>query len=145
MSLRSRLTRLVFGIDPQVRRLLRYWAATGILYLVCMVTMWVQIHNGTADREAGTFLYWFGASAVLGFYALIRASKVLGLLPWQLAMLQAVVALGCNIAAYSMTGPIRGASLMLLLVVIVFCTFSLRARQTMAIGALAIGALGATM
>ena len=145
MSLRSSLTHLVFGNDPQVRRLLRYWAATGVLYLMCMMTFWVQIHNGTADREAGTFLYWFCASAVLGFYALIRASKALRVLPWQLAVLQAVVALGCNIAAYSMSGPIRGASLMLLLVVIVFCTFALRARQTLAIGALAIGALGATM
>ena len=145
MSLRSKLARLVFGNDPQVRRLLRYWAATGVLYLVCMVTMWVQIRNGTADREAGTFLYWFGGSAVLGFFALIRASKALRILPWQLAVLQAVVALGCNVAAYSLSGPIRGASLMLLLVVIVFCTFSLRARETMALGALAIGALGCTM
>ena len=145
MSLRSKLARLVFGDDLQVRRLLRYWCATGVLYLVCMVTMWVQIHNGTADREAGTFLYWFGGSAVLGFFALIRASKALRILPWQLAVMQAVVALGCNVAAYSLSGPIRGASLMLLLVVIVFCTFSLRARETLALGALAIAALGGTM
>lgn len=145
MSLRPKLVRLVFGDNPQVRRLLRYWAATGVLYLVCMVTMWVQIHNGTADRSAGTFLYWFGGSAVLGFFVLIRASKALRLLPWQLAVLQAVVALGCNVAAYSMSGPIRGASLMLLLVVIVFCTFSLRPRETLALGALALCALGATM
>jgi diguanylate cyclase (GGDEF)-like protein len=145
MTQRHKLATLLFGTDPLLRRMLRYWAATGVLYAVCMLTMWLQIRNGAVDREAGTFLYRFGAAAVLGFYVLIRASKVLRILPWHLAVLQALVALGCNVAAYSLSGPLRGASLMLLLVVIVFCTFSLRPRDTLALCAVAIGALGATM
>jgi diguanylate cyclase (GGDEF)-like protein len=143
--LRPELARLVIGTDPRLRRMLRYWAATGVFYTVCMILMFVQIDNGTADREAGTFLIWFGMSSVLGCYLLIRASKALRILPWQLAVLQALIALGCNVAAYSLSGPIRGASLMLLLVVIVFCTFSLRPRETLALCAMAICALGGTM
>ncbi len=145
MSLRPELTRLFVGSDPQLRRLLRYWAATGVLYTVCMLMMCVQIRNGTADRQAGTFLIWFGMAAVFVCYVLIRASKVLRILPWQLAVLQALIALGCNVAAYSLSGPIRGASLMLLLVVIVFCTFSLRPRETLALCAFTILALSGTM
>jgi diguanylate cyclase (GGDEF)-like protein len=145
MSPRPDFARLFFGSDPKLLRLLHYWAGTGVLYTVCMLMMWVQIRNGTADREAGTFLNWFGMGAVLVCYVLIRASKVLRILPWQLAVLQAVIALGCNVAAYSLSGPIRGASLMLLLVVIVFCTFSLRPRETLALCAFVILALSGTM
>lgn len=145
MSLRPELARLFVGSDPQLRRLLRYWAATCVLYTVSMLMLWPQIRNGSADRATGTFLNWFGMGAVLACYVLIRTSKVLRILPWQLAVLQAVIAIGCNVAAYSLTGPIRGASLMLLLVAIVFCTFSLRPRETLTLCAFTILALAGTM
>jgi diguanylate cyclase (GGDEF)-like protein len=145
MSPQSKLSRLFVGSDPKLRRLLGYWAATGVFYTVCMLLMLVLIENGTVEREAGTTLIVFGMSCLLGCYALIRASKVLGIPPWQLAVLQALVAIGCNVAIYALSGPLRGASLMVLLVVIVFCTFSLRPRETLALCALAISSLGATI
>ena len=125
--------------------MLGYWAATGVFYTLCLMLMLVQIRVGTADREGAIFLSWFGMSSVLGCYVLIRASKALRILPAQLAVLQALIALGCNVAAYTISGPIRGASLMVLLVVIVFCTFSLRPRATLALCAATICALGATI
>jgi diguanylate cyclase (GGDEF)-like protein len=145
MSLRSELARLFIGEDRQLRRLLGYWAATCVFYAVCMVLMLGQIHNGAAGRKAATVLSWLGMASVVGCYLLIRASKALRIPPARLAVLQALIALGCNVAAYAISGPIRGASLMVLLVVIVFCTFSLRPRQTLALCASAIGALGATI
>jgi diguanylate cyclase (GGDEF)-like protein len=145
MSLRHKLGRLLIGSDRQLQRMLRYWAATGVFYTVCMLLMVVQIHYGTADRAAASALNWLGMSSVVACYVLIRASKALRILPSQLAVLQALIALGCNVAAYAISGPIRGAALMVLLVVIVFCTFSLRARQTLALCATAICALGATI
>ncbi len=145
MSLRSKLGRLFVGSDPKLRRLLRYWAATGVLYAVCMLMMWAQIRNGAADRTAGTVLTWFCGAAVFACYVLIRASKVLRILPWQLAALQALIALGGNVAAYSLAGPIRGASLMVMLVVIVFCSFALRPRETLTLCAFTILALSGTM
>ena len=145
MSLRRKLAGLFIGADPQLRRMLGYWAATGVLYTLCLVLMLVQIRIGTADREAATVLSWFGMSSVLASYLLIRASKTLRILPSQLAVLQALIALGCNIAAYAISGPIRGASLVLLLVVIVFCAFSLRPREALRLCAAAVCGLGGTM
>lgn len=145
MSWRRSLARLLIGSDPQLRRLLGYWAATGMIYLVCLVLMMVQIHNGTAERDAAIFLSWFSISSVLGCYVLIRASKALRIGSAELSVLQALIALGCNVGAYALSGPVRGASLMMLLVVIVFCTFALRPRQTLGLCAFAICALGGTM
>jgi diguanylate cyclase (GGDEF)-like protein len=145
MSLRTDLTRLFIGEDRQLQRLLAYWAATCAFYAVCMVLMLLQIQNGTADRAAATALIWFGSTSVVACYLLIRASKALRVPPARLAVLQAFVALGCNVAAYAISGPIRGASLMVLLVVLVFCTFSLRPRQTLALCASTICALGITI
>ncbi|MDL2356956.1 MAG: diguanylate cyclase [Pseudomonadota bacterium] len=145
MCLRHKLARLFIGADPQLRRMLGYWAATGVFYTVCLGLMLVQIRAGTADRAPAIFLCWLGMSSVLGCYVLIRVSRVLRILPAQLAVLQALIALGCNVAAYAISGPVRGASLMVLLVVIVFCTFSLRPRATLALCAGTIVALGATI
>jgi diguanylate cyclase (GGDEF)-like protein len=145
MSLLHKLFRLFAGSDPKLRRLLGYWAATGVFYTACMMLMFVLIENGTVARDAGNALIVCGMSGLLGCYLLVRASRVLGIAPWQLAVLQAVIAIGCNVAIYSVSGPLRGASLMVLLVVIVFCTFSLRPRETLALCALAILLLGATI
>ncbi|WP_426176336.1 hypothetical protein [Massilia sp. TWR1-2-2] len=38
-DLRRRLLRLLTGDDPKLRRLLGYWAATGVFY---MFTMWLM-------------------------------------------------------------------------------------------------------
>jgi diguanylate cyclase (GGDEF)-like protein len=145
MSLKHRLAHLFIGSDPRLRRLLHYWGATGCLYAACLALLAVQIHFGTVNRAAGTFLIKLSMSCLLACYLLIRTSEILRILPGQLAVLQALLALGCNVAAYAISGPIRGASLMVLLVVIVFCTFSLRPRETLALCATAICALGGTM
>lgn len=144
-KLQHQLLRLLTGDDPKLRRLLGYWAATGVFYVFAMVLMALQILNGNVEREAGTFIIVFGFSCLAACYAMIRASKALGIPPWLMAVLQALIALGCNAAIYAVTGPIRGATLMLPLVVIVFCTFSLRPRQTLALCAASIAMFGATI
>jgi diguanylate cyclase (GGDEF)-like protein len=145
MSLRARFGRLFFGTDPTLQRLLRYWCATCLLYAICLGTLWVQTHHSGPERDAGTFLSWFGMACVLSCYVLIRASKVLRIRPAQLAALQGLLALSLNVAAYTLSGPIRGASLMLMLVAIVFCMFSLRPRATLALSSFTVCALGGTM
>jgi diguanylate cyclase (GGDEF)-like protein len=145
MSLRPELARLFIGADPRLRRLLGYWAATGVFYTVCMSIMWLLIRNGIVERTAGACMIVFCMSWMFGCYGLIRASSVLRIMPSHLAVLQSLVALACNVAIYSLTGPIRGASLMVLPVVIVFCTFSLRPRETLLLCVSAICALAGTM
>ncbi len=140
-----RLLRLLGSDDPRLRRLIGYWAATGLLYLCSVVVMVALIESGHIERAAGTFIIRVGLSCLAGCYLMIRASKALRIAPSLMAVLQASIALGCNAAVYSISGPLRGATLMLPLVVIVFCTFSLRPRQTLALSVATIALFGATM
>jgi hypothetical protein len=145
MSLRPELGRLFIGADPALRRLLGYWAATAVFYTVSICILWLFVRNGIVERAAGERTIVFSLCWLFGCYGLIRASKVLRIMPSHLAVLQSLVALAFNVAIYSFAGPIRGASLMVLPVVIVFCTFSLRPRETLVLCAFAICALAGTM
>jgi diguanylate cyclase (GGDEF)-like protein len=122
-----------------------YWAATGLLYFVLIALMQVAVHFGLADRQATADLTLFGASGVLFFSLLVRASGVLGIAPRILAVLQGLFAIACNIWLYTISGPLRESSLIDLLVVIAFCTFALRPRETLALTAISIAAMGLTM
>ena len=139
------VARFLFSDEPRLRRLLGYWAATGIIYLVCIALVQLQVRAGAVQAAHGNLLSWFGIAGVTLFFCVVRASSALGIKAWQLAMMQSMFAIVCGIGAYAVTGPVRGASLMVPLVVIVFCVFSLRPRQTLLLGAIAIAALGATM
>ncbi|MDB5962931.1 MAG: diguanylate cyclase [Massilia sp.] len=141
----SRLLIFFAGSEARMRRMLRYWAATWLLYSMGMLLMFGLIDGGLVDESAAKPLIRFGMTSILGCYLLIRASDALSLRPAQLAVMQALLALTCNIGAYALLGPVRGACLMVLLVIVVFCTFSLRTRATMLLCLTAIAELGATM
>ena len=136
---------LMLGADPRLRRLLGYWAGASLFYLVCIGVLQLQVGAGTASPYGAAILSWFAMAGVLFFFVLVRFSFALRIAPRHLAALQALFAIACNIGAYVVIGPIRGAALMILLVVMVFCTFSLRPRATLSLCATAIGALGLTM
>lgn len=131
--------------DPRLRRLLGYWAASGLFYLISIGVLHVQVRAGTASAAGAAALSWFSIAGVLFFFGLVRVSVMLGIAPWKLAVMQALFAIVCSMGAYIVTGPVRGASLMVLLVVMVFCTFSLRPRATLGLCAASIAALAATM
>ncbi|MGH8855844.1 MAG: diguanylate cyclase, partial [Telluria sp.] len=136
---------LLYGSDRSLRRMLQYWAATGVLYLTCIALLLVQVDAGMADGAAAHTLIGFGACGLALFYALIRIKARIGLRPDQLAVAQAVFSLVCGMAAYAISGPMRGAMLITTVVVIVFCMFALQPRQTMLLSAAAIAGAGATM
>lgn len=140
-----RVCNFFFGADPRLRRLMSYWAGSGLFYLVSIVLIQLQARTGTAAADGADYLSWFGVAGVLFFFALVRVSFRLRIAPWQLAVLQSLFAFSCTIGAYAVTGPVRGASLMVMLVVMVFCTFSLRPRATLGLCATAIVMLGAAM
>ena len=140
-----KFARLMLGADPRLRRLLGYWAGSGLFYLVAMYLLYLQVQAGHAAPRGAAILSWFAMAGVLFFFVLVRFSFALGIAPRHLAVMQALFAFACNIGAYAVIGPIRGAALMILLVVMVFCTFSLRPRATLGLCATAIGSLGITM
>jgi diguanylate cyclase len=145
MSMLRRLTVLLCSTDPRLHRMLQYWAATCVLYVACIGLLLAQVQHGLSDAGAARALVGFGACGVLGFYLLIRFNARLALAPDQLAVAQAVFSLLCAVWAYAISGPLRAAMLTMTIVIIVFCMFALRPRQTLMLSAGAILGMGATM
>jgi diguanylate cyclase (GGDEF)-like protein len=142
---RKRLADLLLGPEPKLRRMVSYWAATGVLYLACIFLMLIASSYDLADRRGVLILSGYGVCGVLFFSVLVRASFALRIAPKTLAVLQGLFAISCNMWLYTICGPVRAASMIMLVVVITFCTFALRPRQTMLLSAVAIAGMGATM
>lgn len=140
-----RLAVLLCSTDPGLHRMLQYWAATFVLYVVCIGLLLVQVEQGVSEAGAAHGLSVFGACGALVFYVLIRANARLALAPDQLAVAQAVFSLTCAFWAYAISGPLRAAMLMMTAVIIVFCMFALRPRQTLMLSTFALLGMGATM
>jgi diguanylate cyclase (GGDEF)-like protein len=138
-------SRALFGADPKLRRMMTYWGATAALYAVFAAILIAAGSRGLIDRGAALGLSAFSAGCIVLSYLLVRFSAGIGLAPTGAAALQAVFAIICTIWAYSIFGPLRGAILMGLMVVVVFCTFALRPRQTLLLTAAAVAAMGVTM
>jgi diguanylate cyclase (GGDEF)-like protein len=145
MMMLQRLVELLCGTDPKLRRTLQYWAATCVLYVACIGLLLLQVSEGMADPAAADKLITFGGCGALLFYVLIRVNGRLGLAPDQLAVSQAVFSLGCGMAAYAISGPLRAAMLIMTVVVIVFCMFAAKPRQTLLLTIAALAGMGATM
>lgn len=140
---RFTIARLLFGADPKLHRMLQYWAATAVLYGFFLFLFYNQ--GIAAAPQAVDALAVYTGCGIAAFYLLVRASRALGLKPTTLAAAQGLFGIGCNMWAYSIAGPLRGATLMGLMVVVVFCTFALRPRQTLALAFAGLSGMGATM
>jgi diguanylate cyclase (GGDEF)-like protein len=136
---------LLCSSDRGLHRMLQYWAATCGLYVICMGLLLVQVVRSLSSAGAVHSLIVFSACGAFVFYLLIRANLHLKLAPDQLAVAQAVLSLTCAIWAYAISGPLREAMLTMAVVIIVFCMFALRPRQTLMLSAVAIVGMGVTM
>jgi diguanylate cyclase (GGDEF)-like protein len=145
MTLMKRLVTLLCGSDRKLRRMLGYWAATCLLYVVCIGLLLVQVDQGLAAPAGARRLIAFGAAGIVVFYLLIRASARLQLAPDRLAVWQAAFSLSCGMMAYAISGPLRAAMLSMTVVVVVFCMFAARPRQTLLLTVGALAGMGATM
>lgn len=145
MDLRARFVTLAIGTDPKLRRMLTYWAATVTLYALFVTLLAVESAAGMVPYAGVLGLGLYAASGAAAFYLLVRANARLGLRPHLLAALQGLFGITCNMWAYSITGPLRGATLMGLMVVVVFCTFALRPRQTLILALCGLVGMGTTM
>ena len=145
MSVLRRLAVFLISEEPGLHRMLKYWAATCVLYVVCIGLLMAQVGQGLSNAAAAHGLALFGACGASAFYLLIRANARLQLAPDQLAVAQAVFSLTCAIWGYAISGPLRAAMLSMTVVIIVFCMFALRPRQTLMLSAGAVLGMGATM
>lgn len=140
-----RILRLLFGRTRQLQRMLRYWVATALVFLVCLAIVLVQIRVGVMARADALPLIIYGASGVMVCYLLVRFSDRLRITPRMLSVLQGLFWVSCDLWLYAISGPLRSASLVLLLVVIAFCTFAMHPRQTLLLSAIALVSLAALM
>lgn len=145
MNLLRRLADLACGTEPGLRRMLQYWAATCVLYLGCIGLLLVQVADGFTDPELAHALIRLAAGIAIVFYTLIRVSARVGLKADQLAVSQAAASLVCAMIAYAISGPLRAAVLLMAVVILVFCMFAARPRQTLALSLIATAGTGATM
>jgi diguanylate cyclase (GGDEF)-like protein len=143
MDKRLELARLLFGADPKLKRMMQYWAATAVLYSVFLGLLYDERLDIARGSLHGLTAYTLSGIAV--FYLMVRASRHIGLAPTASAVLQGVFGISCNMWAYAIAGPLRGATLMGLMVVTVFCTFALRPRQTLMLAFAGLLGMGSTM
>lgn len=145
MHMLRALGEILTSTDVKIQRQLKYWASTVFLYALCVGIVWYQTWSGEVRQKQAALLTGAVLAAILLFYVLIRGSKRFALSPSQLAVIQGNFAIACIVAGYSFTGPLRGASLSILMVVLVFCAFALKPEKSKAMGRFAIILLGGTM
>lgn len=145
MSKLAGVWRALAGSDRGLRRMLQYWAATALLYLASIgMVEWQAVH-GFSEVGALRRLEVFGIGGITCFYVMVRFSSTLRLTPELLTVTQALYAIGCGMWAYSISGPVRGAILPMTVMVVAFCMFALRPRQTLLLTAAALAGMGGTM
>jgi diguanylate cyclase (GGDEF)-like protein len=144
MAMLERISQVVFGTTPTMQRVLAYWAATAVLYSFCCLIVWRELGAGSVAPEKARMAAAFGMLGVAAFYVLLRAAPRLRIANWKLALYQAQFAIVFDLALYSVLGNLRGAILIGLPVVYVFCAFALRPRQTNWLAAFGICALAVT-
>lgn len=145
MNKRAGLPDLLFGAEPRLRRMMQYWGATALLYLIFLGLLAHSAALGIVDSGAVRGLALYTVSWIILFYLAVRASQRLRLAPRLLSTLQGLVGISCNMWAYSITGPVRAATLMGLMVVLVFCTFALRPRHMLLLTFAGLVGIGGTM
>jgi len=137
--------RVVLGPDTGHRlRIIRSLTAAYV-YLVCMALLLRGVSLGLVAAPVAHALIAYMAAGVVTFYALLRSGCTLRLREPGLALEQSYFAISAIVVAYIIAGPVRGAVLLLLALVLVFGMFSLTPRQTLMVGGVAIGGLGAAM
>ncbi|MGZ3182286.1 MAG: GGDEF domain-containing protein [Telluria sp.] len=127
--------------SSKLQRMLSYWAATAILYLLCILLTLREVVTGGLAAGPARIVMGLGALEIVLCYGLIRGSRRFGIPNWKLAVGQAIFAVLYDLTLYAMLPSIHAALLIGMPVVIVFSAFALRPRQTNWLGAFALVAL----
>ena len=131
-------------MNVKTRRMLGYWAQTMSLYVFCLAILWMEVWVGhTATSQAFVLSAFIGCGQIL-VLLLIIFNRQIGIRLASIATLQGTHAISATVMAYACVGPVRGGTLQLLLVALVFCSFTLKRSTSRRLAAFAIVLLGAT-
>jgi diguanylate cyclase (GGDEF)-like protein len=144
-TLRQRLADRLLTTDPTQRLRL---AQSGLAMALMALSVAILVY---AARLAGTPALVVAAWAALSlggmvvFFAAIRFGWSRGFADPSLTMVQMVFAITSGAIAYAMAGPMRGATFVVLLAILMFGMFQLRPRALLLVSLYALGLFGTAM
>ena len=144
-TLRQRLADMLLTTDPIQRLRL---AQSGLAMVLMALSVAILVY---AARLAGTpalaVAGWATLSlgGMVAFFAAIRFGWSRGFADPSLTVVQMVFAISSGAIAYAMAGPMRGATFVVLLAILMFGMFQLRPRALLLVSLYALGLFGAVM
>ncbi len=137
-----------FGHEPRQRTRAAHAALTLLLYLVFAAAQHVEVMVGLVVFEQSWPLTVFSVGGAAVFFLLVRSGLNLRIAPHRdpaLTLPQSLWAVASICWAYAITGPARGAVVMVMVPVLVFGVFTLSTTQARRLAGLAFAALAAVM
>lgn len=138
----SKWSELLFSTDPRQRLRIKLSLMAAKVFIACALMALYAMWMGFMD--AGVVLSLCLAIAVNcgAWYAIIRSGINLRFTDPSLTLPQLLSAQTIIVGAYAITGPVHGATLMLLVLVLVFGVFSLSPRGARIAATYTVGLLG---
>ena len=140
-----RLLQLLLPADRGQRQLMKVWAASAVGYLLYSSVQALEVTFGLLDRRMSDALIAAMALKTFVFYLLYRTGLNRRLRDPGMTLPQIVIGCGLSLWSYAVTGPARGAILLILASTLMYGTFSLSSRQSRGIAVAALLGLGAVM
>jgi len=144
-DLLSPLGNRVLGHERHLRLRVARSLMAAYVYLVCMLILARGTLMGIVDPTYAWGLIIYMLCGITAFYVVLRTGVSCRRSDPGLVVEQSLFAITSIVIAYAIVGPVRGAVLMLLALVLSFGMFTLTPRQTLAIGGFAIVLLAITM
>lgn len=142
----SVISKILLGSNP--RQLMRVSQALLVLavYVVFACVQHLEVRLGLIDASQSWALTAWNLAGGIGFYACIRSNLNLKLKTGRsLAIPQSIWAMVGITWSYAITGPARGAVILIMILVVVFTMFELTPSRARAVAAGAFTMLGAVM
>lgn len=140
-----RLFQLLLPADRGQRQLMKVWAASAIGYVLYSSVQALEVTFGLLDRRMSDALIAAMALKTFVFYLLYRTGLNRRLREPGMTLPQIVIGCGLSLWSYAVTGPARGAILLILASTLMYGTFSLSPRQSRGIAVAALAGLAAVM
>ncbi len=141
LSLRNASTFLLGQDKKQRLRALRSLMSASV-YLICLLLQGYACWAGFMKWDDAKWLSGVIVLNMLFWYGVIRSGQNLRFNDPSLTLPQMLTSLGCIAWAYAITGPVHGATMMLLTLVMVFGIFNMSPRDARITGLCTIGLMG---
>jgi diguanylate cyclase (GGDEF)-like protein len=143
---KSPASKLLLGSDPRQWMRVSQAALVLAVYIVFAGVQHLEVMLGLIDATQSWALTAWNLTGGVGFYACIRSGLNLRLTSGRsLAIPQMLWAMVGIAWSYAITGPARGAVILIMILVVMFTMFELTPSKARAVAAAAFGMLGTVM